>query len=52
MTVTPQTLTRKQLTHASRNPVRVEDVIRDICVALTLKYRETSTGYEIYSGDQ
>ncbi len=49
LTVTPQTLARKQMTLVWRNPVRVEAVIRDLCVALKLNYRETSNGYEIYT---
>ncbi len=52
LTLTPRSLARKQLTFASRNPASIEAVIRDICVGLKLNYRKTSTGYEIYSGDQ
>ena len=48
LTVTPQTLAQKRMTLATRNPGRVEAVIRDICMASELNFRETSNGYEIY----
>lgn len=43
-------LREKRLSYALRNPAaNAEFVIRDICRALGLNYRETSIGYELYA---
>ena len=43
-------LREKRLSYILRNPAaNAEFVIRDICRALGLSYRETSIGYELYA---
>ena len=44
------TLGRKRYTYALRNPAAdAESVIRDVCGAMGLNYRETAIGYELYA---
>lgn len=49
LTLEPLTLRERSLTFTPRNPASAEVVIRDLCVALGLSYRETSNGYELYA---
>ena len=51
LTAHPASLHRRSLELAIRNPANAEAVIRDICTALNLRFRETSNGYEIYAGE-
>ncbi len=49
MAMQPATLRQRRLSLGLRAPGDAEAVIRDICVALSLNYRQTATGWEIYS---
>lgn len=46
--VQPPSLQQTRINLALRQPAGAEAVVRDLALALDLKYRETSTGYELY----
>lgn len=50
LTVRQDTLRRRRLNLALRRPANAEVVVRDLALALGLRYRPTATGFELYPG--